>query len=591
MTNARAIINPFNKNESRMKRDSHGLWRSTNDESTPPQPEPGPSKADQLVTPQSHHFSHAAGPEIARVQSQLPQTSAAIHNAEDLYDLPDTHMRLPSVRSWSSFRSSRYDDEEISSKTITRTSTPSSHAAASPLYRNSAARRNSPASAIVPADFSQEEETRKESNATVFPHYPCTIKKPEPRPKKSEAPLARVPLKSSAPPAQGKQEPWKLADLYRNAQSIHRTGPKGEGQKLWAGYKQFRKQTQTHPGIAQDKGKQKQPNIQSNQGQSSVGLSAHPPLRPQPAHIPRALDVAREQSYARKGSADTEGGVSLSSCEVPVRIDAGMQRATDRRKPLPHVPRQVVDTNKPLPTVPMLLPAPKSRKYNDQNRPRPAQTKTSKEQQLKPNEGEWLPWWKVLSVKMPDIEVPTFHQEDSDADKLKAHQKLKSKISRPTLLSPNKLSTTNLSVRQGGVGGPGTHVSRPPVNFDRFTARQKGKQKAKDDAPTKHWKDILNNPLSKQGVAADRRRKSSDATFGCVGVEDSDKLYFHKPGPSRQFDRYQVHSAADTDEGELRPEPLFWGMRNGREIPRDTRFFQPYHDVLGEYQDGRGGRV
>jgi hypothetical protein len=588
MTNARAVVNPFTKHDGRMTRDFHGLWRSTNDESTSPEPKSGPSKAVQFVTPQSRYLSQAVGSETLRSQSQLPQTSAAIYDFEDLCDLPDAYTRPPVVQSWSSFGSSRYDDEGISPKTLTHTSKPIPHAAVSPLRSNFAVGCDSPISAIEPIGFPHAEEVRKQSNATVFPHFPYTIGKPEPKRKKGEFTSAKEPVKSSAPPTQGMQEPWKLADIYRDAKGIYKNGPKGEGQKLWAGYKQFRKQKHTHGEVKQGKGKQKHSDTQLPPCLSATGLSAHPPLHSQPAPKPRVFDVAPEQPYVRKASDNTESGLSLSSCEVPVRIDASMQRITNGNKPLPQLPRQVVDTNKPLPAVPMLRPVPASRKYNEQNRPGPAQIKTNTEEQQQHGKAESPPWWKVLAVKMPEIEVPTFNYEHSDADKLKAHQKLKTKISRPAaLLSPNNNSTTNVSNRHGGVGGLGTHVSYPPVSLDRFTARQKGKQKVKDDASTKHWREILSNPLTKQGAAVDRRRKSSDATFGCVGVEDYDQLYPQEPGPSK---RYQAHMQADTGEEEMRPEPLFSGMRGGKERPRDTRFYQPYHDVLSEYHGGRGGR-
>jgi hypothetical protein len=588
MINARAVVNPFTKHDGRMRRDSHGMWRSTKDENTSLQSKPGPSKAVQFVTPQSRYLSQTAGPEILSGQSQLPQTSAAIYDVEDLYDLPDAYTRLSVVPSWSGLGNSRYDDEGISPKTLTHTSKPIPHATVSPLRSNFAAGRDSLVSAIESIGFSHAEEVRKESNATVFPHFPYIIEKPEPKRKKAEVTSAGAPVKSSAPPTQGMQDPWKVADIYHDAKGIYKNGPKGDGQKLWAGYKQFRKQKHTHGEVKQDKGKQKHFDIQLPLWLPTAGLAAHPLLYNQPAPKPRAFDVAPKQPYARKASDNTEGGLSLSSCEVPVRIDANMQCITNRNKPLPQLPRQVVDTNKPLPAVPMLRPAPRSRKYNEHNRPRPAQTKTSKEEQQQQHGNAESPaWWKVLAVKMPEIEVPTFHHEDSDADKLKAHQKLKSKISRPALLSLNENSTTNIPILHGGVGGPGTHVSRPPVTLDRFTARQKGKQKVKDDALTKHWRDILNNPLTKQGAAVERRRKSSDATFGCVGVDDYNQLYFQEPGPWKQ---YQAHVQADTDEEETRPEPLFLGMRGGKERPRDTRFYQPYYDVLSEYHGGRRGR-
>ena len=75
------------------------------------------------------------------------------------------------------------------------------------------------------------------------------------------------------------------------------------------------------------------------------------------------------------------------------------------------------------------------------------------------------------------------------------------------------------------------------------------------------------------GVHLGRRRRSSDASFVCQGIGDGG------------LDRYQVSEteesshSSDENERSLLPEPLF----SGRRVGRNTRFYEPYIDVLDEY--------
>lgn len=176
---------------------------------------------------------------------------------------------------------------------------------------------------------------------------------------------------------------------------------------------------------------------------------------------------------------------------------------------------------------------------------------------------------------MPDLHLPTTPPHSKPpTDKPSA---TKAKISRPRPISAIS-QTANIPAEMGGVGGPST--LRPLPNT--MSERQKGKQKAQLPFP-KTWRDNMLTP-----AAARKQRQGSDASFVCEGVGESSKYAPRKDaGPSNRFVYGERISEEDAKDF---PSPLFSGTKKrgggGGGEERDTRFYQPYVEVLEEYDEG-----
>ncbi|KAF1920073.1 hypothetical protein BDU57DRAFT_533889 [Ampelomyces quisqualis] len=248
-----------------------------------------------------------------------PILEAAIYNSEDLKDMPDTYVRLPSVRSWSSLRGS-IDDDYVSPRTTTYSGKNDIRSPVSPVNYDLVAGSNSP---IEPTEFAATAEEKKASDGAIFHSLSVSVKKPASKTKK----------------VHGESD---LAVFYRTARSIYNVGPKGEGQKLWSGYKRFQKGQKQHAEVDQ----QVPDHAAAPRRPSAPGLSAYPPTRPAPPNtdIPiRQAVPLTERLYPRKKSQ-----VSMTSCEVPIQIGPDVK---------------LVDRSRPLPPVPQLPVAPKTRQH------------------------------------------------------------------------------------------------------------------------------------------------------------------------------------------------------------------------------------
>jgi hypothetical protein len=314
MASQQVVINPFAKNDNRMRRNTENTrWVADSDGT-----KAGPSKDAQYVTQSSQYDSQKAS-----VYDELYEISP----------LSRTHV-LPQDRT----------------KPL-------------PPYPGSYkyARRDSPVSAIGPVDFSGLEQARKQSVATVFPFYPASVKKPEVKTKEKEpwwkaamdadsSKQGAIPTKKtqSKPSADTPPTPW-----YRLAREIYKVGPKGESQKAWKAYQDLRKEKRikaeptqkapSHTRTKQQEKKYEKPLPPAPPSNPSGVL--YPPLRPRPAQSQKGKEP--ESPHPRKDS-----GFSSTSYEVPLAIDKSLQRT--------------VDANKPLPRVPQLDPAPKARKAYQQ---------------------------------------------------------------------------------------------------------------------------------------------------------------------------------------------------------------------------------
>jgi hypothetical protein len=520
--------------------------------------------------------------------SPPPILRAAIYDPADLRDLLDTHANLPSVRSWSSLRSNAHDDDgDVSPRTAKPSNRPHIESPISPLQGDPMAWRDSAISGVDVKDFASDRKGRQDSNATVFPSFPHSIKKSEPKSKDPEV----------------EQTPHNLTDFYHTAKAIYAVGPKGEGQKLWASYKQSLQAKQDQTKIKREPMKAAPT---TRRPSDAPGLSAHPPTRPpssQDRIEPRKPVPLLESLYPRK-----ESSLSNTSWEVPIRIGPDVGQRIDRSKPLPSVPwlqaapnsrqqeyinlvskplpsvprsqtlpREHAGPSKPLPPLPKLQSAPKGRK-GQPAKPTvpPAQTglpssAPSRTQSpthhlaTKPTN-----WWKSLAEKTSENYIPT-----------SLHFKPAISRPRPITAFQNGLTAT-LASERGGVGGPGAAFPRP------LSDKAKGKQKATRVASSplgahfpKGWSEKLGSP-EKQMMG--KRDRDSDVSFACVGMGDGygARGYGESPVLGSEMGGSSVRSSEGSSRAGMRPEPLFSGMRGGAS-ERDTKFYGPVHEVLDEY--------
>ncbi|KAH7077107.1 hypothetical protein FB567DRAFT_632013 [Paraphoma chrysanthemicola] len=576
MADKRIVINPFTKNDERMRRNTRNTkWIPTGNGSASTS-RPGPGTSIQHNTPTFHHLGHSAAiftqaeqRDKDDIESRSPKLTAVINDFNDLRDIPDRSPQnsIPSSISWGSLRGSVREEDMPSSTAGPNVSLPS-------------------------------QSERKDSEVTVFPHFDSRIKKT----------------------TKGTQTQWNLADIYRNVREIYDIGPEGEGQKLWSTFTHPKKQNKRHTKVDHTQIKE----TAASRRPSAPGLSAHPPsagLQKGASRTSDELLTTTSSSQARKDSA-----VSRTSYEVPVGISPEIQRVVDVTKPLPPKPLppvpRFIDDSKALPSVPLLQPAPRRKLGATGNMAStsssgvqyPTQWRRSKSsghhdtRKNKVNKSD--PWYKPLVNLIPDEHTPLPSHRKPNADILK------SKISRPRPFSAiQEGRTANVALECGGVGGPAaaahfansTQAQQNPSPYparvdltqprrsprERLTARQQGKRKASHEhiagiPVSRHWRDKLIGPAGSAGKSVKhkgRGRKDSDASFACQGIESTDGEYARDLGSSRGGrDEDGVRESGWEDE-DMRPEALFSGTRDRGRGERDTEFYQPYVEVLDEYQD------
>ncbi|PZD43410.1 IlvA, Threonine dehydratase [Pyrenophora tritici-repentis] len=252
----------------------------------------------------------------------------------------------------------------------------------------------------------------------------------------------------------------------------------------------------------------------------------YPPLRPRP--IQARSESKGKEAEAESWNARKDSDFSQTSYEVPITIDDDIH--------------STVDASKPLPPASHLSPALKAQK-------------TASQIQFK---HEVQPKVKVVNVNRPggskhDAEKAGGHTWWKPLPS-KAAPSLKIKISYPgPLMASGKGAVVNIATESGGVGGPAAAVSLPVTRTGAFRPQAQTSYDARKQIDK-----------GKMG----RKRKSSDASFCCQGVD------------GELLDRYQVSDQAASDqEDDMLLLPLFSGTRGGR----DTNFYQPYVEVLDEY--------
>jgi hypothetical protein len=480
------------------------------------------------------------------------------------------------------------EDEDVSPRTVTPPRKKKLQSPVSPLENNPSTWHKTVVPSIDPSSVS---EARNDSNATLFPSFTVDIRKSE---------------------TTG-NDTRNLADFFRTAKDIYDVGPKGEGQKLWSSYKQARKGKLELTEI----GQRDIEAVLAHRRPSAPGLSAHPPNRPPPSEIRLAARKAVPVTDTLNSRKESDASTSL--IEVPIHFDRAVQHFVDRSKPLPSIPQLQAAPNtrkqgytnlsKPLPAPPssrlypdcdtskpytQALPPQSVPRYRSQQcnkfpktclstdhvstaggkikysthvrgNAQPADVHSSHAK----NKNKASHWWKALAEKTSEDYVP------ASRNKAKAStDKLKAAISRPRPFTAlqNGL-TANVAEECGGVGGP-------DAAHARLTEGRKGKSKANFihspvgmHFPTV-WRDKLTSASDSAGKieAKQSKKRDSDMSFACAGVEEDYAACIQDPGPSRQM----------IEDQDMRPEPLFSGTRGGED--RDTKFYGPYHDVLNEYR-------
>ncbi|KAH8731322.1 hypothetical protein GQ44DRAFT_822258 [Phaeosphaeriaceae sp. PMI808] len=599
-------INSFAKTEKHSKSNAteSSRWVSADSEVGYIQ-HPGPDNSVRIQMQRSNHISHAVPienhdlDEVALRQSRPPLLQARIHDAADLRNLLDFTAQLPSVDS----RSSGHDENGISP---------------SPQGSHSSKSRVRTLMSSLNSDTIEDSRSRKGSSATIFPSFPHNIEKPG----------------SEATEAQGIQDSWKIVNVYRSARAIYEAGPEGEGQKVWSSHKQSRKQ--------------KQVNARAEYRLFHAQRPAPPaPLERIPLRKMVVPDVSSHVSeeYRVSGSScevPVRIGREIQQCmhankalppvpQLHLKPTLRLHRGTASEKPLPPVPKQSSRSNrekkvsKPLPSAPQSQPVPPSPPRKETKAPE--RTKPSIEESSigstssrahhrvqyhtgdshhlefeQPNisNKKLSPWWKSRTGKKPELNSLGILHEKESKNKLRGAG-LKPQISRPRPITAiQKGRTANLAVECGGVGGPGaaglkpkspgyplgssspfSHVGSRKVGsppFEKMGERQRGKQNVTQEhkagvPPAKHWRTKLHVPHS----FAENRR-DSDASFGCVGIED-----IYEVDVTDVRSPTQLQENAVRKEGQFRPEPLFSGTRSGEGM-RDSSFYDPYCEVLDEYQ-------
>ncbi|KAI2479503.1 hypothetical protein Ptr902_08768 [Pyrenophora tritici-repentis] len=309
-------------------------------------------------------------------------------------------------------------------------------------------------------------------------------------------------------------------------------GPEGEGQKAWKLIQTVRSKQRIDAALKQNAPARIKAHEMYNKPLPRLPLPSHPdgvlypPLRPRP--IQARSESKGKEAEAESWNARKDSDFSQTSYEVPITIDDDIHNT--------------VDASKPLPPASHLSPALKAQK-------------TASQIQFK---HEVQPKVKVVNVNRPggskhDAEKAGGHTWWKPLPS-KAAPSLKIKISYPgPLMASGKGAVVNIATESGGVGGPAAAVSLPVTRTGAFRPQAQTSYDARKQIDK-----------GKMG----RKRKSSDASFCCQGVD------------GELLDRYQVSDQVASDqEDDMLPLPLFSGTRGGR----DTNFYQPYVEVLDEY--------
>ncbi|KAH7391933.1 hypothetical protein BKA66DRAFT_31914 [Pyrenochaeta sp. MPI-SDFR-AT-0127] len=438
-----------------------------------------------------------------------------------------------------------------------------------------------------PTVFPLAADVREKSDVTMLPsYYNPTINLPKTKPKQMcwrqrlNLDTTSYSATSARDSVDKVQAIRSLTESFRVAKEIYKIGPEGEGQEVWKSYRQFRKHKhaksrQDTTTLMGDK-----PQVAPLQQLPPVRLAAYPPSQPLPAQLKRG-DISKSLRL-RQDDALREGDRSQYSRYMSVATDLSIQH---------------IDVNKPLPPIPQLEPAPKMRRSMGL-------------------ESAYLVGIAAAGIqhaieRREDIQCTQSlrHVSKVRAPRLRAltdKHACKANMSSP-LMAVDEGQTANVAAKCGGVchstgtvhdavncdGVSLTQRSRAEAKLVRrprpliLEQCQKGKQRARVSTPPMHWRNLFDTfakPAGKSALLRGRNRRSSDASFACQGLSNStSNSYIQK---SDVLNRCHARKSMDlyTRTEHMVPEPLFSGNCGNSDETRHTRFYQPYHDVLSEYQ-------
>lgn len=548
-----AVVNDFPQHRRHTRRNTRSSnWTAADSKRPVTHQQAGPYRTTHFETQQPQHVSHIA------VWSQLGMGKSA--------------------------------NDEVVSPNISDHSPPTS-----PIYSGRALCHNDPVPATSHIVFTPPGEAMKNPNITGVPYQTATIKPSETKPKQAWWRLGFNPSTTSFDTASGRsstsggKEIPNFRHFLHEAKAIYKTGPEGEGQEVWHSYLQFRKQKYAETRQDTTELPTSRLPVAPFPQLPAAGLSKYPPLRSRHSTVQR--NNISESVYLRQDCTWSKETHFQSSRNMPIAINANIQQA--------------VDVNKPLPPVPQLQPAPKAQRSVAEKNANWVGIATVGKQHPTMREGhvrrtECLPsvwkggasWWRPLTDKQTS----------------KAHNTLKAQISHPIpIMAVNEGRIANAAAEYGGVGGSGATISlavdrnglpfnhrdqvglkqvrpSPPRNVEQH---QKSKGKAREDTPPTYWREIFDTfprSGSRSTAPKGRNRKSSNASFGCQGLPYSiSNPYIQDPWPARQYHaRKSMDLASHTEYAD--PETVCCDMSENCDGIRDTRFYQPYHDILSEYR-------
>ncbi|KAF2876827.1 hypothetical protein BDV95DRAFT_651256 [Massariosphaeria phaeospora] len=697
---APTFTTPFTADQGRIQRDTRARNRvpAETNEPTLRRERPGPRRPIQVVN------------EVGRPASQTASISAygsgSTSTHDDLYDSYEVAIGY------------YVDESAISPKTRAHISN------SFPLMPNFEESHSPDIVAFDISDIRPIQEDRKGSDTTIFPSYPYEIKKTEPKQKQKKKKGTKVQLNKPITPIKAAHLPPKdikktqdnghpgydIVDFIRTAREIYHAGPKGEGQKLWSGVRNFRKENKTKKPETQ----QQQPQKLDNHQKTTIkpGILTDRPLPRLPAEADRLYDISPESNTFRGRKGKEKMKESHSSFEAPLGASRSVQYDAQD---------VVIDASKPLPPIPQLQPAPRSRNKSlpalppPSPPPPPAATKraipppssiwsqepvssipsphfrakmhhfpalddrqSERPRRAKEEAAKRPGFFSRLGSKVPHEKRTTSASHKHIATKANEKRSKKQANFRPTISGPGPLMapdgrTANIASEHGGVGGPAAAVplpiyrrssrsrkdapQRPPRPAVGFTLPASKPEPKKEHSH--YWRDLVSPPSgkifgtyssSKDAKGKSRKRNDSDVSFMCQGLPSPSQAQAHSPppppapstpyykphyhqaqsqwqsqpqvalhpkrappsapapahvvaGPSKQAapKRYNQRFAFEDDnvENEVVPRPLFSGtsssnnwagqqqqQHHARSASRDTRFYQPYDDVLREYHLG-----
>jgi hypothetical protein len=518
MANPRTVINPFTKNEQRMRRNTRGT---------------------KWVT---------AGLSMVLKESFDTSQQSKQYNSERI----DPHI---------GFDTKPTDTGTPSSMTDETKPTPSKLYTARPHISH----RDSLASLPKPIDFSKLEQTWKESDATIPLHSSVLTGWPELKTKRKED-LGELSGTDQTKPLDKKRDQQQAASSsshwYRTAKEIYTAGPKGEGQKIWEAYQQALSHRKAGEELVQITPSEPIVRVKVERQlplplPTSPDGVLFPPLRPRSVQLWSGIEGKETGREHLRG----DSGFSSTSCETPIVIDRTV--------------RSTIDANQSLPPAPRLDAVPKVRKAQDEssesNRHHSEKDETHHWWQHSPSRVPQSPKSKIshpgpLMAPIKGTSVNIVAECGGIGGPAAA---MSLPVTRTGAPIP-RASATPEKIKEVNRPSPRSfHL--PTFHLSPSKSKRNGSKKVKmdenDDPHSTHWRDRLVGPACEAGkslkqtametldsVHAGRKKRPSDVSFACQGNVDD------------RLDRYQVSRwSSSDDEMDLVPDPLFSGKRMGRD--------------------------